>query len=115
MRNRLIPWCLAATAFVVALSVFIWQGGPVGSTQPLQLQVFPGASLQRPTRLSPGVAVPQTSATEAQDEVPPLLILPLPPATQPALYPDVQPVPDDEPAVQDLPVERSESGSLALE
>jgi hypothetical protein len=39
--------------------------------------------------------------------VPTAQILPLPPDTQPETDPDVKPVPDDEPTVEDLPARRN--------
>jgi hypothetical protein len=111
VSGRLIPWCLAATGFLAALTVFTWQRKTDAAGQGVQLyaaavQRLPASAVeQRSFRPSPVPAAP-----EAED-APHTLILPLPPATQPEAIPGVQPVPDDEPAVEDLPVQRSQPDS----
>ena len=108
MSGRLIPWCLAATGFLAALTVFTWQGRLGGPAAQRQSQaaaphwLAPAAPDRHEWLSSPAVAAPETP----QNATTPL-ILPLPPATQPEPDLNAQPVPDDEPTVDDLPVPRS--------
>jgi hypothetical protein len=105
MNSRLIPWCLAATGFLAALSVFTWQG----ELRAPSLRVQRHAAMER--RIMPpdsdhhefGLAQPSI-AGEEPETASQSLILPLPPATQSEPDPGVQPVPDDEPTVEDLPM-----------
>jgi hypothetical protein len=116
VSSRLIPWCLAATGFLAALTVFTRQIKQGGAGQGVQLYAAaeqrraPPAVDHRPFRPSPAPVVP-----ERPENAPQTLILPLPPATQPEPDPGVQPVPDDEPAVEDLPARRSEPESPTSE
>jgi hypothetical protein len=104
MNSRLIPWCLAATGFLASLTVFIWQGKLDDSGERVQPQaavghrLTPAATDHHELRSSPAPA-----ASEVPENLPTMLTLPLPPATQPEPDPNVQPVPDDEPTVDDLP------------
>jgi hypothetical protein len=108
MSARLIPWCLAATGFLAALTTFTWQGKPSGAPQQAQLPAAAGHWLTPPAtdhHVFQPSQVP--AASEAPENVPETLILPLPPATQPEPDPTIQPVPDDEPTVEDLPMQRN--------
>jgi hypothetical protein len=113
MTPRLIPWCLAATGFLTSLTVFNWQGKPHDPGQRLQPQTAVGHwtlghSLTPPATDHHEVWSSQTPvASEAPENVPTAQILPLPPDTQPETDPDVKPVPDDEPTVEDLPARRN--------
>ena len=95
MNSRLIPWCLAATAFVVALAVSGWKGDPGGRDQ-LALAPATDHPGWRTSRISAEAPAALENASRAQT-------LPLPSATQPELYSNSQSVPDDEPTVDDLP------------
>ena len=108
MKSRLIPWCLAATGFLASLSVFTWQGKlPVPGLR-VQPQTAVGHWLTPPAADHHEVRAAQTPApSEAPDTAPTTLILPLPPVTQPEPDAAVQPVPDDEPTVEDLPARHS--------
>ena len=110
MSSRLIPWCLAATGFLAAFTVFTWHGRQGGAGQGAQLyaaawphRLTPSAADHQPLRPAQAPLAP-----EAPENAPQTLILPLPPAAQPEPDPSVQPVPDDEPTVEDLPARRSE-------
>jgi hypothetical protein len=112
MRARLIPWCLAATGFLAALTVFTWQGKLGGTAPKLQLQATAG-----PWRAPPAtdhhelLSSPAAVASQPPQNAAAPGILPLPPATQPELDPNLQPVPDDEPTVDDLPARQSPTES----
>jgi hypothetical protein len=116
MNSRLIPWCLAATGFLASLTVFTWQGKPhepgqwVPAPAAVGHRLMPRAADHRDFRSS---QVP--AGSEAAENGATTLILPLPPATQPEPQSIVQPVPDDEPTVEDLPARRSPSESPASE
>jgi hypothetical protein len=108
MRPRLIPWCLAATGFLAALTVFNWHGRLDGSGQRVQTRIVVGHRLTPPATDPHELGSLQAPAvSEAPQDVPTTLILPLPPATQPEPDPNVQPLPDDAPTVDDLPAPRS--------
>jgi hypothetical protein len=108
MSARLIPLGLAVTGFLVVLTAFHWQGEPDGGSQPLQPQPAAGPLLTAPvTDHHPFWSSQLPAASEAPENAPATLVLPLPPATQPEPNPAVQPVPDDEPTVEDLPVQRN--------
>jgi hypothetical protein len=111
MNSRLIPWCLAATAFVVTLTVSAWQGKLGGPGQLAQPHAATEQRSTPPATDHQGFWSSQASAATpaAPERAPGTLTLPLPPATQPELDPDVQPVPDDEPTVDDLPGRRDSS------
>jgi hypothetical protein len=112
MSSRLIPWCLAATGFVAALTVFGWQGELGGADQRMPLHAAAGHSPTAPaTDHSESRSSQLPAASEAPESVPETRILPLPPATPPEPDPNVQPVVDDAPTVEDLPARRSESAS----
>ena len=105
MNSRLIPWCLAATAFVVALAVSGWKGDPGGRDQ----LALPPAAVER-WSTPPATDHPGWRSSRISAEAPAELenasraqTLPLPSATQPELYSNSQSVPDDEPTVDDLP------------
>jgi hypothetical protein len=108
MSRRLIPLCLAATGFLAALTVFNWHGSldepgervPPGSV--LGHRPTPPATDPHPLRSSQVPAAP-----EHEENASTTLILPLPTATEPEPDPNVQPLPDDEPTVDDLPAPRS--------
>jgi hypothetical protein len=106
--GALVPWCLAATGFLAALSVFSWQGKLGAADQQVPPQVAAAPPLKPPAvdhhELWPAQAL---AASAAPQNVPATLILPLPPATEPEPDSNVQPVPDDEPTVEDLPARRS--------
>ncbi len=112
MNSRLIPWCLAATGFLAALTVCTWQGELGGPGQRLQPQVaadyrrMPPATDHRALRSSPAQAAP-----EAPQTPPETLALPLPPATQPEPDLNRESVVDDAPTVEDLPARLSEPES----
>jgi hypothetical protein len=107
LSSRLIPWCLAATGFLAALTVFTWQGELGGAGQGVRRYAAAAQRLPPPAVEHHEFRSSQApAASEAPETVPETLILPLPPATQPEPYPNVQPVPDDEPAVEDLPAQR---------
>ena len=105
MNSRLIPWCLAATAFVVALAVSGRKGDPGGRDQ----LALPPAAMERwstpPATNHPGSRYSQISAEApaALEDASRTPTLPLPSVTQPELYSNSQAVPDDEPTVDDLP------------
>ena len=108
MSPRLIPWCLAASGFLAVLTVTTWHDAPGGHGS-----LMTPASVARPgsyppvvTRLvaqnGPTPPQPQTQL-QTDEDVRPVLSLPLPPESRPEQVPAVQPVPDDEPTVDDLP------------
>jgi|HubBroStandDraft_2_1064218.scaffolds.fasta_scaffold31375_2 hypothetical protein len=102
-----IPWCLAAMGFLGALTVLTWQGRRDDPGQKLQPRVtmayrFTPSAVDH-HELRSAQAPP---ASEPAQDLPATLILPLPPATQPDPDPNVQPVPDDAPTVEDLPARR---------
>jgi hypothetical protein len=108
MSPRLVPWYLAATGFLAALTVFIWQGKRDDPGQRVQPQAAMGHRFAPPATAHHEFRSSQApAAAEPSEDSPTTLILPLPPATQPEPDPDVQPVPDDEPTVDDLPAPRS--------
>ena len=108
MSPRLIPCCLAATGFLAAIAVFAWQGRLGDSAQSVPPQAVEGHRLTPPATDHPGLWSSQASAaSQAPENLPRTLTLPLPSATQPEPDPNVQPVPDDEPTVEDLPAQRS--------
>lgn len=108
-----IPWCLAATGFLAALSVFTWQGRRDGPGQSVQPQAAVGYRFTPPATDPPATdhhefrTSQAPAVAEPPEDTPPTLILPLPPATQPEPLPNVQPLPDDQPTVDDLPARRS--------
>jgi hypothetical protein len=106
MRARLIPWCLAATGFLAALTVFTWQGKLAAPAQKLQLQAAAGPWRVPPATDHPGLLTSPAASQTPQNAAAPR-ILPLPAATQPQLDPNAQPLPDDAPTVDDLPAPRS--------
>jgi hypothetical protein len=108
MSSRLIPWCLAATGFLAALTVFTWQGKLGDAGQPMQLYAAAGRRLT-PTLVDHSEFPPSQAATasETPENVPQALVLPLPPATQPEPDPNLESVVDDAPTVEDLPARRS--------
>ncbi len=118
--TRLIPWCLAATGFVAALTVVGWQGrtaeGALHVTpQPPAQRGFPTAATSD-SAVVLAAAVPVASAApQSAPDTPETLVLPLPPVTHPDVDPGVQPVPDDEPIVEDLPSPRSPPETTADE
>jgi hypothetical protein len=97
MSPRLIPWSLAASGLLALLALFAWQVEPDGTGQ----RVEPQAAAAQP--LAP--ARPPAAGQPSQS-VPRILIVPPPPAALREVDPDVQPVPDDEPTVDDLPARR---------
>lgn len=100
MNSRLIPWCLGATAFIVTLTVSGWQGNPGDRDQ----LAPPHTATGRPSTDHQGWHSSQALAVAPTAlEKPRMLSLPLPPAAQPELDSNIQPVPDDEPTVDDLP------------
>jgi hypothetical protein len=105
---RLIPWCLAATGFVAAFSVFGLHGERGGPVQQLPGHpavanlLIPPATDHQALRSSTAPAAPDEPGDEAQP-----LTLPLPPATQPEPDSGVGGVIDDQPTVDDLPSPRS--------
>jgi hypothetical protein len=112
MSPRLIPWCLAATGFVAALTVFGWQGERGGTDQRLQLHVAAGDSSSLPATAHHESGSSQVPAvSEAPQSVPETRTLSVPAANQPEPDPNVQPVVDDAPTVDDLPARRSETES----
>jgi hypothetical protein len=116
MSPRLIPLGLAATGFLVVLTAFNWQGKPDGASQRVQTQAAVGQPLTAPgPDPHPLWSSQLPGASEAPENAPATLVLPLPPATQPEPDPSVQPVPDDEPTVEDLPVQRNAPESPAAE
>jgi hypothetical protein len=116
MNARLIPFCLAATGFLVVLTAFNWQGEPGDPSQRVQPQAAVGQQLTTPVADQQPVWSSQLpAASEAPENAPATLVLPLPPATQPELDLTVAPVPDDEPTVEDLPVQRNPPESPAAE
>jgi hypothetical protein len=116
MSTRLIPFCLAVTGFLVVLTAFNWQGKPDGPSERVQPQAAPAHLLTAAvTDPHPFGSSQLPAASEAPENAPATLVLPLPPPTQPELDPTVQPVPDDEPTVEDLPVQRNASESPAAE
>ncbi len=112
MNPRLIPWCLAATGFLAALCVFAWQGKVGDPGQRVQPQIT--AAVPLPTLpaidhhelASSQVPVPSGVPGDEPEDAPTTQTLPLPPATEPPSDPAVQPVPDDQPTVDDLPAQR---------
>jgi hypothetical protein len=104
MRARLIPWCLAATGFLAALTVFTWQGKPGDPARQLQAPAA-AAYWPVPAATKHPESLPAPAAAAMQQDIP--QVLPLPPATRPQPDPIAQPVPDDEPTVDDLPAPRS--------
>jgi hypothetical protein len=107
MRARLIPWCLAATGFLAALTVFTWQGKLSAPGRSLQLQAAAGPWRAPPATDHRGLLTSPAAAARTPQNAAAPRILPLPPATQPPLDPNAQPLPDDEPTVDDLPAPRS--------
>jgi hypothetical protein len=108
MNSRLIPWCLVATGFLASLTVFTWQDqrdDPGERVQPLPALGYRFTPPAAADHELPPTQAP--AAAEPAEDAPTTLILPLPPATQPEADPDVQPLPDDEPTVDDLPAPRS--------
>jgi hypothetical protein len=113
MNPRLIPWCLAATGFLAAFTTFTWHGSMTAPRQEsARQQLTPGQPLLPSAALR---HYPAASQEEPASPAPAPLILPLPPATQPQMDSDVQPVPDDQPTVDDLPAPRSPPDSAANE
>jgi hypothetical protein len=108
MSPRLIPWSLAATGFVAALTVFTWQGELHAPSQRIPLHTAV-------THANGSLAEEHQAQTPAVTEEPVpaahRLVLPLPPPTQPELDPNAQPVPDDAPTVDDLPARHGPSES----
>jgi hypothetical protein len=104
----MIPWCLAATGFLASLTVFSWhgkRGDPGQRVQPqpvVAYQLTPPATDHHEFRSTQSPA-----AADPPEDAPATLILPLPPPTQPEPDPNVQPLPDDAPTVDDLPARRS--------
>ena len=116
MSARLIPFGLALTGFLVVLTAFNWQGRPDGAIERVPPQAAAGPLLAAPvTDPHPSGSPQPPAASEAPENAPATLVLPLPPATQPEPDPTVQPVPDDEPTVEDLPVQRNAPESPAAE
>jgi hypothetical protein len=109
MSSRLIPWCLAATGFLAALTVCTWQGKLDDAGQPMHLYAAAERRLTPPlvdhSKFPPAQAA---TASETPENVPRALILPLPPATQPEPDPNNESVVDDAPTVEDLPARPSE-------
>jgi hypothetical protein len=111
MNSRLIPWCLAATAFVATLTVSGWQGNPGDRDQLAPPHTAtghpstPSSTDQQGWHSSQALAVAPT----ALENVPRMLNLPLPSAAPPELDSNIQSVPDDEPTVDDLPGRRDPS------
>jgi hypothetical protein len=107
MNPRLIPWCFAATGFLVALGVFSWHGKLGETGQRIEAQGAHGQRLSLPAvdhRVLSSAQAPAATAAPANVTT---LTLPLPPATPPAPDPEVQTVPEDQPTVEDLPARRS--------
>ncbi|HTV80679.1 MAG TPA: hypothetical protein VMF03_20680 [Steroidobacteraceae bacterium] len=103
MHPRLIPWCLAVTGFFVALVLFTWQARPDGTDLPLPPR--PQTAHVPLPRIADAVAqAPSPDASAEPVATQSTQVLPLPPATRPDPNPAVQPVPDNEPVVDDLPV-----------
>jgi hypothetical protein len=108
MNSRLISWCLVATGFFAALTVLSWQRKLAAPDQRVQSQASVAQRLPQPTGEHLESWMAQTpAASEAPENGPTTLILPLPPATEPEPVPDVQPLPDDAPTVEDLPAPRN--------
>lgn len=105
MGTRLIPWCLAATGFVAAFTAFTWQGKPgvIDPPPPPPVAVRQPIAPSASDHLAATAAPVMAAAAETPETAPAGLVLPLPPATQPETDPNVRPVPDDEPTVEDLP------------
>ncbi len=109
MSSRLVPWCLAAMAFTAALTL-TWHHAPDDSGRP---QAEQGAVVDpTPAVVTQdfGLDVPRAFAIawlQGVDTPVSSMVLPLPRATQPEIFPGIEPVPDDEPAVQDLPEQRN--------
>jgi hypothetical protein len=125
MVSRLIPWGLAASGAVAAIILASLPGRPeeVGRwvqssptarlaatarhfvPRPAELPAAPEASRAReaagelPASALPGRAIPEGGLPA---DAPAQTVLPLPPATAPAPPGDIQPVPDDEPTVDDM-------------
>ncbi len=116
MSSRLIPWCLAATGFIAALTVCTWQGRMGSADQPMQLYAAAERRLTPPAvdhrEFQPSEA---PAAAETPENVPRAQVLPLPPVTQPKPDPNVEAVVDDAPTVEDLPARRSEPDSAVDE
>jgi hypothetical protein len=115
MSSRLIPCLLAATGFIVALTVvpstFLGWRGSRESSYPPQEVAQPSAVVRRQA-LQPieqdqrAESSPAYSAPEAAHNIPPQPapqpVLPLPSTAQVDPPRDVLPVRDDEPTVDDL-------------
>jgi hypothetical protein len=111
MNSRLIPWCLATTGFLVSVTLFTWQGKRYDPAAGVQPPAAVGQRLRPPARDDPGFGAAQAPASAAPQNLATMPILPLPPATQTEPDPNVQPVPDDAPTVEDLPARRSPAES----
>jgi hypothetical protein len=109
MNSRLIPWFLATTGFLVAILVLAssssaWRGGQAAKERAQPSQVA------RPLALQP---IDQEQSASLPGVAQPHLPLPAPaPAGPPG---DVQPVPDDEPTVDDLPGRQTPSSNATAE
>jgi hypothetical protein len=112
MNARLIPWCLAATGFLAALTLSSRQGQPADPDQPVRSQATVGHRLAQATTERHESAMAQAPAASGTPESGSLtLVLPLPPATEPESLPSLQPLADDAPTVEDLPAPRNPSES----
>lgn len=99
---RLIPVCLGATSFLVALSIFNWHGKP--GAQVLQAQAQGTTRQLTATATAQGeFSPPAAGVPEQWDEILTPQVLPLPLATPPDPDLDTQAVADDAPTVEDLP------------
>jgi hypothetical protein len=108
VNSRLVPWCLVVTGFLASLTVFSWQGQRDDPGQRMQSPAAVGHRFTAPATAHHELRSAQApAAAEPPEDVPATLILPLPPATQPEPDPDVQPLADEAPTVDDLPARRS--------
>ncbi len=97
MSPRLIPWSLAASGLLASLVLFAWHGNAEVRGQ----RVEPHSAGAQPI-----AAAEAPPAAQASGSAPRILILPPAPDPQSEGDPNVTPVPDDEPIVEDLPARR---------
>jgi len=100
--TRLIPWCLAATGFVVAFTVSAWQGHLLSRPQPRTAAGAGPAAMATTHRRFRSSGLPATEAAPPEEAA--ARFMP-PPAGDPAApAPDAgEQVIDDSPVVDDLP------------
>jgi hypothetical protein len=112
MNSRLIPWCLAATGFLAALTVFSWHGKLNDAGVKLPPASAMADRFTPPATDPPEVHSAQVPAVaEPPQHAPATLTLPLPPGAVSEPDADVQPVSDDAPTVEDLPAPHSPAES----